>query len=87
MARGDAWPWVRPRSVCSLLLERARAAGVLDKPFRLEIVAGRLRFPKRTITTNTLPGGVVRTIVITFSEIVVNPDLPDALFVIPAQLP
>ncbi len=52
-----------------------------------EIVAGRLRFPKRTITTNTLPGGVVRTIVITFSEIVVNPDLPDALFVIPAQLP
>jgi outer membrane lipoprotein-sorting protein len=52
-----------------------------------EIVAGGLRFPKRTITTNTLPGGVVRTIVINFSEIVVNPELSDSLFATPAPTP
>ncbi len=52
-----------------------------------EILSGGLRFPKRTVTTNTLPDGSVRTISITFSEVIVNPVLPDELFVIPAQMP
>jgi hypothetical protein len=52
-----------------------------------EILAGGLRFPKRTITTNTLPDGSVRTISITFTEVLVNPVLPDELFMIPAQMP
>jgi hypothetical protein len=52
-----------------------------------EILAGGLRFPKRTVTTNTLPDGSLRTISITFSEVLVNPVLPEELFMIPAQMP
>jgi outer membrane lipoprotein-sorting protein len=52
-----------------------------------EILSVGLRFPRRTTTTNTLPDGSVRAISITFSEVLVNPVLPDELFVIPAQIP
>ncbi|MEY4490107.1 MAG: hypothetical protein RIQ79_2615 [Verrucomicrobiota bacterium] len=52
-----------------------------------EIRAGNLRFPQRITTSNTLPNGSKRTITITYSEITVNPKLPDKLFVVPSLMP
>lgn len=52
-----------------------------------EIRAAGLRFPKSIVTTNKLPDGTTRTIAVTFSEVAVNPELPDELFTVPPQMP
>jgi len=52
-----------------------------------ELRAGNLRFPRQTITTTTLPDGSTRTVTITYTEIMVNPELPDTLFAIPSVAP
>jgi hypothetical protein len=48
-----------------------------------EILAGGIRFPAKIITTNKLPDGGIREVVVSFERIEVNLDLPDALFAVP----
>jgi hypothetical protein len=48
-----------------------------------EIQAGGLRFPKRIVTVNSLPDGGTRTLRVTFTEITVNPTLPEDAFAVP----
>jgi hypothetical protein len=49
-----------------------------------ELRSGGLRFPKRIITTNTLPDGSSRIICVTFTQIEVNPAVGDEVFAIPS---
>ena len=52
-----------------------------------EIRAGNLRFPQRIITSSTLPNGSKRTITITYSDVSVNPKLPEDFFILPSLKP
>jgi hypothetical protein len=49
-----------------------------------EIRAGDLHFPQRIITTNSLPDGNTRTIIVTFSSVEVNPLIDAIAFALPA---
>lgn len=49
-----------------------------------EFRSGDLRFPKRIITTNTLPDGTTRIIRVTFTQIEVNPAIGADVFAIPS---
>ncbi len=49
-----------------------------------EFLSGGLRFPKRIVTTNTLPDGSTRSIRVTFSQIEVNPVVSDDIFSLPS---
>ncbi len=48
-----------------------------------EVLAGGIRFPAKIITTNKLPDGTTREVVVSFERIEVNQDLPDELFTVP----
>lgn len=49
-----------------------------------ELRSGGLRFPKRIVTTNTLPDGSTRSIRVTFTQIDVNPVIGDEIFALPS---
>lgn len=65
-----------------LLLTEAEGGGTIREEG--EIIAGGIKFPRRVITTNRLPDGSERSVIVTFDKVEVNQTFPAATFAVPA---
>ena len=65
-----------------LLLTEAEGGGTIREEG--EIIVNGVTFPRRVITTNRLPDGSERSVIVTFDKVEVNLTFPASTFAMPA---